>query len=228
MKKGIKKINRKKWIIILVAVAVVLAAAALIVHLTTRLTNESYVNCSLGDVNGDGYINALDSMLIIDSTTDDELLFESQKKLADINEDGIVNSSDSLILMRYIVGEIKSIPYDDTAEPKPDKASLKAETEKDGTKFAAQIKNEWDNGDGTHSYQIDCKIENKSGANKNWNAEIILSKSAKITKKWNCDINSKSGIITLTGDGTSEDCGFIVTARNGLAIKSVAIKTKGE
>lgn len=223
MKKGIKNINRKKLIIILVALAVVLAAAALIVHLSTRLTNESYVNCSLGDVNGDGYINALDSMLIIDSTTDDKLLFESQKKLADVNEDGVVNSSDSLILMRYIVGEIKSIPYDDTAEPKPDKSSLKAEAEKDATKFAAQIKNEWDNGDGTHSYQIDCVVKNKSSEITNWNVEIIFSGKATITKKWNCEAKSKSGIVTLTGDGTSEDCGFIVTARSGLAIKSVEI-----
>ena len=223
MKKGIKKLNKKKWIIILVAVAVVLAAAALIVHFTTRLTNESYVNCSLGDVNGDGYINALDSMLIIDSTTDEKLLFESQKKLADVNEDGIVNSSDSLTLMRYIVGEIKSIPYDDTTEAQVSKAKLSAEVEKNGTKLSVKIKNEWDNGDGTHSYQLDCKIENKSGNNVPWNAEMVLSKKAKITKKWNCEANSKSGIITLSGDGKSEECGFIVTAQNGLMIKSVEI-----
>ena len=49
-----KKLNTKKIIIILLSLAILFSALAVIIHFTTRVTNESYANCAVGDVNGDG------------------------------------------------------------------------------------------------------------------------------------------------------------------------------
>lgn len=227
MKIGSKNFDKKKLIIILVCAAVVFAVAAVAVHFATRLTNESYANCSLGDVNGDGYINSVDSLLIIDSTTDESLLFENQKKLADVNEDGEVNSSDALILLRYTVGEIKEIPYDDS--PKEETSRLKSiDTEKNGLKFSAEIQNEWDNGDGTYSYQISCKLKNTNySADLNWQTTLKLNKKVKVAKEWNCKCSSKSGVVSISGDcvyaASEAEFEFIVTGKEGLSIESADI-----
>ena len=230
MKKGLEKlknISRKNLIIALVCAAVILAAAALIIHFSTRVTNDSYANCSLGDVNGDGYINAADALLIIESNANDNLLFENQKKLADVNLDGNVNSSDSLILMQYIVGEIRSIPFDETQALSTGKQN--GEAEKGKELFTVQILNKWNNGDGTFSYQINCAYKNLSqSAVNSWNGHIIVNRSTKITKSWGCTCKSKSKELTVSGKegipaGSTAACGFIVTASEGLTVSSVEI-----
>lgn len=230
MKKRRKKNRKKTLIIILVCAAVVLAASAVIVHFATRVTNESYANCSIGDVNGDGYINAIDSLLIIESTTDGSLLFENQKKLADVNNDGEVNSSDSLILLRYTVGEIDSIPYDDSA---PGAQGIKTpvrfvETESNNLKFSADIENKWKNTDGSYSYQVSCKLKNSGQAVvMNWQTAVKFSGKTEITKEWDCKCTSKSGTVTIDGDYiyamTESTFGFIVKGHEGLSIDSVSI-----
>lgn len=229
MKKGLEKlknISRKNLIIILVCAAVIFAAAALIIHFSTRVTNDSYENCSLGDIDGNGYINAADALLIIESNADDSLLFENQKKHADVNLDGTVNSSDSLILMRYIVGEIRSIPFDDTQALSTGKQN--GEAEKDKELFTVQILNKWNNGNGTFSYQINCAYRN-SGKTPidSWNGRILFNLGTKVTKSWGCTCKSKSKELTVSGkdipSGSSAACGFIVTASEGLTINSVEI-----
>lgn len=227
MKIGSKKISKKQLIIILVCAAVVFAAAAVAVHFATRLTDESYENCSLGDVNGDGYINSVDSLLIIESTTDEGLLFDSQKKLADVNSDGKVDSFDSLILLRYTVGEIREIPYDDSQEEGKE-TNKSIDVEKNGLKFSAEIQNEWDNGDGTRSYHIGCRLKNSNAsADINWQTALEFNKKAKVTKEWDCRCSSKSGIVSISGDcvyALSEiEFEFIVTAKEGLSIESADI-----
>ena len=55
-----KQLNAKKIIIILLSLALLFAALAVIIHFTTRVTNDSYANCAVGDVNGDGRITITD------------------------------------------------------------------------------------------------------------------------------------------------------------------------
>ena len=43
-----KKFNSKKIIIVMLSLAVLFAAHAVIIHLTTRVTNESYAKCAVG------------------------------------------------------------------------------------------------------------------------------------------------------------------------------------
>ena len=223
----IKNIGEKKLIIILVCTAVIFAAAALIIHFTTRVTNDSYADCSIGDVNGDGFINAADSLLIIESNADENLLFENQKRLADVNLDGIVNSSDSLILMRYIVGEIRSIPFDDT-QGIISSGRQSGEAEKGKELFTVQILNKWNNGNGTFSYQINCAYKNlEKTPVDSWSGQIVFNRNTKITKTWGCTCRSKSKEVTVSGKGipagSTAACGFIVISAEELTVNSVSI-----
>ena len=109
-----KKYNAKKTCIILLSLAVLFAALAVIIHFTTRVTNDSYANCAVGDVNGDGKINSGDAILILKYMVGQEdKLFENQIKNADTNLDEEVNSQDALLILRYSIGDIASIPYDE-------------------------------------------------------------------------------------------------------------------
>ena len=111
-----KKLNTKKIIIILLSLAVLFSALAVIIHFTTRATNESYANCAVGDVNGDGKINPADATLVIKYLVNQENLFSNQIKNSDVNLDGDVNSLDALLILRYSIGDISSIPYDEEKE----------------------------------------------------------------------------------------------------------------
>jgi hypothetical protein len=60
---------------------------------------------SLGDVNGDGYVNAIDASYVLSAyaaySTDKNILTDAQKKAADINEDGSINSVDASAILSY-------------------------------------------------------------------------------------------------------------------------------
>lgn len=228
MKKGRKLTKKKKIIIVLCCVAVIFAAIALIVHQTTKITNESYANCSIGDVNGDGFINSSDSLLIIQSISDEDLLFENQKRLADVNEDGKVDSADVLILLRYTVGELKTIPYneEEQKELENEKKSHAAEFETEKTYSSVQLMNEWDNGDGTHSYQFNVTVKNNSKEDiGGWNSVISLSGPVKLSKSWDCKCKDNSDEIIVRNNSIPSEsaavCGFIVSAPEGLTITGI-------
>lgn len=229
MFKGSKiEINKKGLIIILCCVAALFAAIALIVHQTTKITNESYANCSIGDVNGDGYINSSDSLLIIQSADNKDLLFDNQKRLADVNLDGEVNSADILILQRYIVGEIKKIPYTDEKADSAHNVDNKrsAEYETDKSLSSIQIVNEWTNDDGSHSYQFSVSVKN-TGKEEigGWSTKITLSNPVKLSKSWDCKCKENSDEIIVRNASIPEEstvvCGFIVTAPEGLTITGI-------
>lgn len=216
------KINKKKFIIILLSVAVVFAVVAVIVHQTTKITNESYENCALGDVNGDGYINSADALLVIQGNADEDLLFDSQKKLADVNEDGDFNSMDALILLRYTVGEFDELPYDEDSQSQARIAYFDNGT----THTTAQIMNEWENEDGTHSYQLNVVVKNLSDNEiESWTADINLSSIVEIEKDWDCESKNTNDGLKITGEsistGSAATCGIIVTAPEGLTVKSI-------
>lgn len=229
MQKGTKKISKKKLIIILAAIAVIAAAVALIVHQTTKITNESYMNCALGDVNGDGYINSMDALLVIEGNADKELLFDSQKKLADVNSDGSCDSSDALVLLRYTVGEINKLPYNEKTEKKKEEQkgngrSADCNTEK--TYSSVQIINEWDNGDGTHSYQLSITVKNTGKANiESWNSKIQFNSPVRISKSWDCKSKTNSDEIIVKGEAVPAEsaaaCGLIITSVDGLKITGI-------
>lgn len=228
MKKGRKAAKNKKIIIALCCVAAVFAAVALIVHQTTKITNDSYANCSIGDVNGDGFINSSDSLLIIESTADNDLLFDNQKLLADVNKDGEVNSADVLILLRYTVGEVKAIPYIEEEQEKTESRnnSRAAECETEKSFSTVQLMNEWDNGDGTHSYQYNVTVKNIGEEDiGGWNAVVSLSSPVELSKSWDCKCKANSDEIIVRNSSIPTEsaavCGFIVTAPEGLTVTGI-------
>ena len=231
MKKGKKKSssgNTLKITVILLIVAIIFAVAAIVIHHATRITNESYENCAPGDVNGDGYINSSDSLLVIKSMSEAGILFENQKKNADVNKDGFVNSADALILLRYAVGEISHVPYNNDvgADSLAVKTGKKIERDGEALLSTAQILNEWSNGDGTFSYQINLTAKNKSENEiEDWSTVITLSDTAEISKSWDCKCDVDGDKITVSGEPvpteTAAVCGLIVIADEGLSLKDI-------
>ena len=92
-----KKLNTKKIIIILLSLAVLFSALAVIIHFTTRVTNESYANCAVGDVNGDGKIDGQDAVILkayASLMLDPDLIADYTKYAGDLNFDGNIGNSD--------------------------------------------------------------------------------------------------------------------------------------
>lgn len=226
-----KKLNSKKIIIILLSLAVLFAALAVIIHFTTRVTNESYANCAVGDVNGDGQINSGDSICIMKYLVEQEDLFENQIKLADVNTDGSVNSTDALLILRYSVGSISSIPYDAQKENLLN-SSLKRKQTVTAANFTstAQIVNEWDNNDGTHSYQVNVTVRNDSDSDSDsWKAAVVFDKEiVSLTKSWNCNTFVDGKSVSLGGEeieaGETASCGFIITAKKDMALTKLTVR----
>ena len=65
-----------------------------------------HVDCMLGDINGDGTLNASDVILIMRYALDMIELNPRQLAAADYNGDGQINASDALMLMRKCLGLI--------------------------------------------------------------------------------------------------------------------------
>lgn len=225
-----KQINSKKIIIILLSLAILFATLAVIIHFTTRVTDESYENCAVGDVNGDGKINSSDAARIISYLVGSESLFDSQLKNADVNSDGAVNSLDSLIILRYSTGEISSIPYDEYKERLLNSSAKRKITVTSGNfTSTAQVVNEWDNGDGTFSYQINLTIRNDSDTDSDsWKAGINFDKEFDLSKSWDCNPFVESNSLTVGGSkiegGDSATCGFIITAKDFPTITSLTVR----
>ncbi len=57
-----------------------------------------------GDVNGDGKVNAKDSLLVLRSTVGKQTLTPNQKQTADLNGDGKVNAKDAAQILKQAVG----------------------------------------------------------------------------------------------------------------------------
>ena len=63
----------------------------------------------MGDVNMDGRVTALDSLLIQRYTVNLTKFDEIQKFVADVNQDGKITAKDSLLVLRYAVKLIPNI-----------------------------------------------------------------------------------------------------------------------
>ncbi|HJI46087.1 MAG TPA: dockerin type I repeat-containing protein [Oscillospiraceae bacterium] len=227
-----KKYNAKKTCIILLSLAVLFAALAVIIHFTTRVTNDSYANCAVGDVNGDGKINSGDAILILKYMVGQEdKLFENQIKNADTNLDEEINSQDALLILRYSIGDIASIPYDEQKERLLNSSYKRKQTVTGGSfTSTAQIVNEWDNNDGTHSYQVNLTIRNDSDSDSDsWKAAIVFDKEVvSLTKSWDCNSFVEGKSVTLGGEeiaaGESAECGFIITAEEDMALTNLTVR----
>ncbi len=221
----LKKINKKILIIVLVVIAVVFAIIAIVVKQKTELTNDSYANCAVGDVNGDGFINSQDALIIDKFINNKVELFETQQKNADVNVDGEVNQTDSQIILKYAAGAVRKLPYTGEEASKADNYK-QIQNITDDANSTARIFHSWDNGDGTYSYQIEVNITNlKESDLRNWKTEITLSADAEKSKSWSCECEVSGNTVTMEGEEISEDeslkCGVIVIAAQGLKVESI-------
>ena len=55
----------------------------------------------LGDVNGDGYIDAADALLCLRASVGLITLTPEQEAAADVNHDGLVDAGDAILILRY-------------------------------------------------------------------------------------------------------------------------------
>jgi len=71
-----------------------------------------------GDINGDGKINVLDVVLVLQHVLeiDDPPLTEAQKKAADVNHDGLINVLDVTLIMQKALGLIDDFPLKDIVD----------------------------------------------------------------------------------------------------------------
>lgn len=68
------------------------------------LTTETLVNTELGDVNGDGAINAVDARWILQAVSGARTLTEEQRTAADVNGDGTINAVDARWVLQAVSG----------------------------------------------------------------------------------------------------------------------------
>jgi len=73
----------------------------------TRFDSKNYVatveyqsSGTLGDVNGDGKVNSIDALWVLQSAAKSRTLNETQQFAADVNKDGKVNSIDALWILQ--------------------------------------------------------------------------------------------------------------------------------
>ncbi|MDE5737369.1 MAG: hypothetical protein K2H93_03285, partial [Oscillospiraceae bacterium] len=76
----------------------------------TETTTTDGNKFSLGDVNGNGVINAIDATLVLQHSANvgaklEDILTEEQQKYADVNEDGVVDSKDATQILMYSAAE---------------------------------------------------------------------------------------------------------------------------
>lgn len=67
---------------------------------STDVVEKTYV---LGDVNGDGYPNNVDALLILQSIVGGYTLTDEQKIVGDVNKDGFANNVDALLILQAMV-----------------------------------------------------------------------------------------------------------------------------
>lgn len=221
-----KKTNKKIIIIVLAVIAVICAAVAIIVSQTTKLTNESYENCAVGDVNGDGYINSQDVLLIRSALAGQSELFENQRKNGDTDADGKLTEKDAEIILRYATGEIRKLPYtsDSSAGISENEKMIQSSTQESET--TVKIVNKWANGDGTYSYQLNISLRNlKESRLRGWKTLITLSGDVEESKSWDCECEVNGKTITIEGETIPAEtvgvCGVIVIGEENLKLETV-------
>lgn len=225
-KSGIKKTNKKVLIIALVVVAVICAIVAIIVSETTKLTNESYENCAIGDVNGDGFINSDDALVITAYINGNVELFETQQQNADVNLDGKLDSEDVDIIHRYSVGVIRKLPYTGESDQSLWGEGNIIESDNDGVSTTIQLANYWANSDGTYSYQMNVKVANNRITRlRNWETIITFSEQVEIAKSWDCECEADGTTLTADGESISAESmtkfGFVIKAPKGLTVEDI-------
>ena len=222
-----KKITDKKLIIVfLVGVAILLAAVAVIVHFSTQVTNDSYIDCAIGDVDGNGFINSGDNLLIQKHLNGTGELFESQQKNADVNLDGKLDKLDMELIQMYATGQIAKLPYTGEEDKTENRKENAVDFKDEKVESSVQIENSWSNGDGTYSYQLKVTMDNIDDSKlRNWKTKVKLSEKAKIIKSWDCESEMQDDTVVITGESISAEstmnCGVIVTAPENVKIVSI-------
>lgn len=222
----LSKINKKVLILVLVAVAVVCAVVAIIVSATTKLTNESYENCAIGDINGDGFINSDDALALTAFINGNNELFDTQQQNADVNLDGKIDKADIDIIHRYSIGVIKKLPYTGETNQSPWDDGNIIESDNDGVETTIQLANYWENPDGTYSYQMNVKVANtRTTRLRNWETIITFNEKIEISKYWDCECDADGITFTAEGDSISSDSmtkfGFVIKAPKGLTVEDI-------
>lgn len=222
----ITKKNKKIIIIALIIVAIIGAVLAIVISQATKITNESYANCAIGDVNGDGYINTSDTLLIQKFMKSQAELFETQQKNADVNLDGKIDSTDVEIILKYATGTVRKLPVtsDSSSDSSDNSKLVKHKTEKAET--TVKVVNKWANGDGKYSYQLNISTRNlKDSRLKGWKTTITASGKVELSKSWDCECEIEENKIIITGDSIPAEtvgvCGIIVTGPENLRLESV-------
>lgn len=222
----ITKKNKKIIIIALVVVAIIGAVLAIVISQATKITNESYANCAIGDINGDGYINTSDSLIIQKFMKSQVELFETQQKNADVNLDGKIDSTDAELILGYTTGTVRKLPVtsDSNSYSSDNSKLVKHKTEKAET--TVKIVNKWANGDGKYSYQLNISTRNlKDSRLKGWETTITASGKVELSKSWDCECEIEENKIIITGDSIPAEtvgvCGVIVTGPENLKLESV-------
>ena len=64
---------------------------------------------TLGDVTGDGTVNLIDAVYVIQYYNGTKTLTATEKTAADVNKDGVVNLTDALKIIQYYNGKITSL-----------------------------------------------------------------------------------------------------------------------
>lgn len=63
-----------------------------------------------GDIDGDGVIDVMDAVSVVNYIMGTETFTDDQKAIADTNEDGVVDVMDAVNLVSYITGAISELP----------------------------------------------------------------------------------------------------------------------
>ena len=218
--------NKKSMMITLIGVAVIFAIVAVVVHFATQVTNDSYKNCAVGDVDGNGYINSADALLIEKHVKNGEELFDTQKTNGDVNLDGKLDETDIDLIQKYATGQIKKLPLTSDDEKAENGSNTAAEYENEDIRTIVTVENKWSNGDGTYSYQLKVSIQNSDNSRyRNWETTIAFGEGAQVTKNWDCDCTTDGNSVVIEGESIPSEstfnCGVIVRASANLKIESV-------
>ena len=221
-----KKTNKKFIIIAVVAVLVIGIVVGIIVSQANKMTNESYEKCAVGDVNGDGYINSQDVLLIRSAIAGQSELFENQIKNGDADADGKLTEDDEEIILRYATGEIRKLPYTEGSSSGASENEKMVQSATEDSETTVRILNKWANGDGSYSYQLNVSLRNlKDSRLRGWETVITLSDDVEASKNWDCECDVSGNTITLEGDSipaaTVGVCGVIVTGPENVKLEAV-------
>ncbi len=223
-----KKFSDKKMVILfLVGLALIFAVVAVVVHFTTKVTDDSYKDCAVGDVDGNGYINSADAKLILDYVAGTAELFDSQKENGDVNLDGKLDNADVELIQAYATGTVKKLPPTGEEETSDTHKENYISHISEKAESTVQVENSWSNGDGTYSYQLKINIKNlRDSRLRNWETKIVLSNDVKISKSWDCECSVNGDTLTVEGESIPAEetmsCGVIVTAPENTKVESIS------